>query len=175
MKTFRPNCSRSFSTLLSYSWWLLIKNSTVSSANMVINLGLWMSPSCLVQVSQRYWKASASSTRKGFVLAPEAAGKPISLWKAMETMRNNNHSKNDWQIQSSINTRVHKHWRSNLNLRCPIKTKPEFGSWASEREARAPQPSGVSTTIFVTPNLVFHPAAASQSRFLGMCPEARGC
>lgn len=119
-----PNdhCSRSFSPLLFWwhCWWLLTKNWTVSAANMMINLRLWISPSCLVQVSTvDIWKASPQRKRHLCWLQRQlenssASGNP---WKGRHcTERNNYHSKNDWQIQSSVNTRVYKQRSSNLNL-----------------------------------------------------------
>lgn len=85
-----------------------------------------------------------------------ASGNP---WKARHcTERNNYHSKSDWQIQSSVNSRVCKQWRSNLNLRkaggAPLKpilnlaTVPQL--WRGKHELFGR--SGVNTTIFVISN-----------------------
>lgn len=88
--------------------------------------GLWISPFCLFQVSTVVLESttfSVSPPRRKRHLCwlqrqLENSSTSWNPWKPRHcTERNNHRSKNDWQIQSSVNNGVYKQRRSNLNLR----------------------------------------------------------
>lgn len=152
---------------------------------MVMNLGLWISPFCLPKVSTVVLERSLPQ-RKDICAGSRGS------WKTHQPLEN--HGREGTAPRGIIST-VKMIGRSRaaltagfinsggqtwtwgkqevLLLRAILNLAKVLELWRGKHELFSHY--FCDSIIFVTPNPVFHPAAASQSRFLGMCPKTRGC